>query len=288
MAYSWKIKYIIFMIDLHTHTTASDGSLNSQELVQLALSKNLTALAITDHDTCNGLALAHEAALGTDLKIINGIEIEIACELDGVFHLLGLGIDPQAPGIHSLISELSKLRELRNEQIIHKMHQAGIDIQLSVLKAANPGAVLGRPHFAAALVQLGLCRDLQEAFSKYLGSSGGCYVKFPGLALAWACEQIKRSGGRSFLAHPQSLYVSLQQLRPHLHNWQAQGLDGLEVWHPGLKYRQALKLETMAQDLGLLVCGGSDFHGSSKPDRQLGRSLQERRKIDSRFLACLD
>jgi predicted metal-dependent phosphoesterase TrpH len=273
------------MIDLHTHSTASDGSLSPFELIQAAKDGGLSAIALTDHDTINGIEEASKAAENLGVGFIPGVELEIRWE-PGEFHLLGLGIRRLDGAFHALLEELARRREERNLRIMDRMRELSLDLNYDDIRALAGGGSVGRPHFAAALVNRGIVRSREQAFSLFLGKGRPLYVPKEGLELGKALELIKEAGGIAVLAHPMSLYVSWGRLPGLVKDLAEQGLDGIEAWHPTAKVRSCKRLEELAVHLGLFVTAGSDFHGESRPDRKLGITAGGR-KIEESILAAI-
>lgn len=273
------------MIDLHTHSTASDGSLSPSELIDAAGSKELSALALTDHDTIAGIEEAAFAAKKKNITFIPGVELGIKWE-QGEFHLLGLGINHPSGLFHEALDELCFLRENRNREILDKMHELGIDVHYEEIKALSKGKIIGRPHFAAFLVNRKIVKNREQAFDKYLGRDRPLYVPKQGLDLERAIRIIKESGGIPILAHPMSLYISWGKLPYIMKNFKEKGIEGIEAWHPAVKVRACQRLEELGRSLGLYITAGSDFHGESRLDRKLGITAGNQ-KIDDSFLEAL-
>ena len=287
------------MVDLHTHSSFSDGELTPEALVEQAASQGLSAIALTDHDTINGLERAKIAALGCNtgknLKLIPGIEININWSGEkgvsglgngGEFHLLGLGINTPSPAFRAAIDELSRSREVRNRKILDKMHELGIDATWEELLALSGGHLLCRPHFAALLIKRNIVKNQDQAFARYLGAGKLLYEPKGGLVFEEAVTLIRESGGIPVLAHPISLYVAWGRLPDLIKALKDRGLMGLEAWHPTAKPGSCRRLEALAKELGLYVTEGSDFHGSVRPDRKLGHSSKGR-KINDAILEAI-
>lgn len=273
------------MIDLHTHSSASDGSLSPARLIEAAKESGLSAIALTDHDTIDGLDDAREAAEKLNIRFIPGIEIDIHWE-PGEFHLLGLGIHRIGPNFRQLLAEMQRLREGRNMLILNRMHKLGIEADYAEIQALSGGGSVGRPHFAAFLVRRGLAKERQQAFSQYLGKGKPLYVPKPGMEFTKALEAIRNAGGIAVLAHPMSLYVAWGKLPDLVADLAAQGLAGIEAWHPTAKVRSCRRLEELGRKLGLYITAGSDFHGETRPDRKLGITAGDR-KIEDSFLESI-
>ncbi|MDR0525523.1 MAG: PHP domain-containing protein [Spirochaetaceae bacterium] len=273
------------MIDLHTHSSASDGSFSPEELLDMAGQRGLSGIALTDHDTITGLAAGAAAAERLGIGFIPGIEIEITWE-PGEFHLLGLGIRRVSPAFTAALAELGGLREERNRAIIQKMRQVAMDVSYEDLLADARGPCIGRPHFAALMVRKKIVKNREQAFDKYLGKGRPLYVPKQGLEFRRGVDIIKDSGGIAVLAHPLSLYIAWGRLPALVKDLKDQGLDGLEAWHPTAKAHSCRRLEALGKSLGLYITAGSDYHGESRQDRKLGITAGNR-KIEDSFLAGL-
>lgn len=270
------------MIDLHTHSTASDGSFRPAALIREAHARGVSALALTDHDTIAGIQEAAEEAARCGIRFIAGVEMEIAFE-PGECHLLGLGL--RAPGAEFLtaLADLAERRTKRNLAILDLMRENGIEADYAEIEDLAEGKVIGRPHFAGFLVKRKIVKNHEQAFDRYLGKGRPFFVPKASMELERAIGLIHGSGGKAILAHPLSLYVSWGKLPALIDRWREMGLDGLEAWHPFAKPRECERLETIAVERGMLVTAGSDFHGVNRPERKLGITAGGR-KIDDRFL----
>jgi hypothetical protein len=257
------------MVDLHSHSIASDGRLTPSDLVALAASRGLTALALTDHDTVAGLEEAQAACQKLGLRFVPGIELEV--EIDsGEFHLLGLGFAHWTHGWVAGLAELQNLREARNRRIFKRMTEAGIVADYDEIVALASGGQVGRPHFARFLVNRGKVKSIQDAFTHFLARGQLFYEKKAALPVERAIALVHAGGGLAVVAHPMSLQLSFRDLEVKLGEWKALGLDGVEAWHPGTEPRYCRRLEGLAVRWGLKVSAGSDFHGENRPDRLLG------------------
>lgn len=274
------------MIDLHVHSRASDGSYSPAELVSLAASRGISVMALTDHDTVAGNAEAAAAAAaladsGTAFRFIPGIELNIEWQ-PGECHLLGLGLVTVSGDLDSLIVRIIQDRRNRNLEIVERMRQAGIDIDLARVETLAGGGTVGRPHFAQFLVETGVVRNRQQAFDRYLAKDRPFFIDRKGISLEEGIAAIRASGGVPVLAHPLSLYVSWGHLAGILADFRDRGVVGIEAWHPAIRVVEGERLEALAQSLGLIVTAGSDFHGAARPDRLIGRTAG-RRNIDDRY-----
>ena len=273
------------MIDLHTHSKASDGSLSPAALMEYAGSRSLSAIALTDHDTIDGLAEAGREAARYGIRFIPGIEIEINWE-PGEFHLLGRGIRCPSPALLRAIAELGDKRAARNREIIERMKSAGIPVGYEEIRAFSGGSFIGRPHFASLLISRGLVKNQERAFAQYLGKGRPFYVAKEGLEFRRAVAMIRDSGGIAILAHPMSLYVAWGKLPNLIKDLRDQGLDGIEAWHPTARVHTCRRLEALGKSLGLFITAGSDFHGEPRLDRKLGITSGNI-KIDERLLEAI-
>ena len=269
------------MIDLHTHSTASDGTFSPAELAAEAHKAGLSLFALTDHDTVAGVAEAQQAGKVLGIRVLPGIEISIEWQ-PGELHLLGLGIDIENKTLCSLMQYAQAKRLERNRKIIEKFNEAGIVIDEEKLAQLAGGAVIGRPHFAKYLVQEKKAKSIQDAFLKYLAKGRPFYIEKECLPLAEAIEAIKAARGVHVLAHPMSLYLSWGKLPETIAQFKEQGLVGLEAWHSGARYGECVRLQALAEELGLIVTAGSDFHGKNRKDVYLGRTAAHL-PIEDRF-----
>lgn len=272
------------MIDLHTHSTASDGQYSPTELVEKAKNALVSVLALTDHDTVQGLEEAEAAAKNAGITFVRGVELNIAWTT-GEFHLLGLGLKDIKSDLRAIIKELSEARRNRNRKIVAKMQEAGIAVTLEELESLYPAKSLGRPHFADFLVKQKVVRHKQDAFDKYLAKGRPFYEAKEGADLDIAVNAIVDSGGVPVIAHPLSLYLSWSKIEPVLRDVHERGVAGLEAWHPGAREQDCKRLEAMAREIGFFITAGSDFHGEKvRADRKLGHTAGNR-KIDDAFYA---
>ncbi|MFZ5448069.1 MAG: PHP domain-containing protein [Thermodesulfobacteriota bacterium] len=263
-------------IDLHVHSTASDGSYPPAEVVRLAKKGGLVAMALTDHDTVDGLPEAVAAGETYGVEVIPGVEISAVCP-GGTMHILGLFVDYHNGLLDSRLAVLKQARLDRNPRIIAKLNDLGIPISLARVEEISGGGQVGRPHIARALMELGVVRDLQEAFDKYLGWHRPAYVsKFrfpPDQALA----MIREAKGIPVLAHPFTLNLGSEfALKNRIMELKDLGLAGLEVYYSEHTPEQEALYLKLARELDLLVTGGSDFHGLNKPEITLGSMASQK------------
>lgn len=275
------------MIDLHTHSSASDGTKSPSELLRYALSKKIRVLALTDHDTTAGLKEAEKEAAkikeeGHDFTFIPGIELNIQWPT-GEFHLLGLGLKKVTKELKELEDFLDEERKNRNFKMAEKLKAAGIDISVEEVEKTFNTSMIGRPHFAECMVKKGFIKKRQEAFDRYFAKGRPCYTDRHGADLEESCKAIIASGGIPVQAHPMSMYISWGKMEEALRKVRDAGVLGIEAWHPGVRVSEAERLEKLANALGMFVTAGSDFHGEKvREDRIIGHSAGKK-IIEDRF-----
>lgn len=253
------------VVDLHLHTLASDGRLSPTELVRLAASQGLKTIAVTDHDTTDGLAEAFEAAKGfPGLRIIPGIELSADVPGDEV-HVLGYFINPEDAELQAELVRFREGRVDRAKRMVEKLGQLGIHVEWErVQHFAGDGAV-GRPHIAMALVEAGYCQEPKDAFPEYLGRNGLAYVERVKLTPAEAVGMIQRAGGAAVLAHP----AYMNDMESGIASLSGIGLAGIEVHYAKYREDTIRQLARIARQYELIPCGGSDYHGMGNSDECL-------------------
>jgi predicted metal-dependent phosphoesterase TrpH len=260
--------------DFHTHTIASDGSLTPTELVRAAAANGVTGFALTDHDTIDGIGEARAEADRLGIELIAGIELSVN-EQDGArsLHVLGLGLSPEDPVLRARLAVARHARETRAARMVERLQQVGVAIELAQVEAIAAGGSIGRPHLARALVELGVCSDADEAFVKYLRRGRPGYEPYAAFSAREAIELVHGAGGIAVLAHPplSSGVDAPGGIEAFVERLLSEGLDGLEIWHPGHKPGQIRRLRRLALEHDLLETGGSDFHGEDRPGIEIGR-----------------
>jgi hypothetical protein len=244
-------------VDLHAHTSFSDGALTPEALVARAIEKRLAALAVTDHDTLEAVPRARVAA-GAALELVPGIEMSTSFE-GAELHILGYYVNPEHGALRERLQRFQQERRDRALSIVERLRELGAPVDLeAVLELAGPG-VVGRPHVAEAMVRAGLVADFDDAFDRYLGSQAPAYVPRPAFSAGEAIALIHAADGVSVLAHPGSQMPDsvIERLR-------GCGLRGIEVWHPQHGNATVRRYRALAERLGLLETGGSDFHGEHR------------------------
>ncbi len=257
-------------IDLHVHSSASDGSLTPEEVVDLAKNAGLSVFALTDHDTVDGVkaALSHAKETG-GIEVIPGIELSCYYGKREI-HIVGLFVDYENPDFLDALLKLKQAREDRNEKMVLNFVNAGIPLTIEELKHGNPSSVITRAHFARVLVEKGVCKDKQEAFDKYLGIHCPFYLAKPQVTPEHVLGLIRRANGTAILAHPYSYHFSKSEVETLLDTLIPLGLEGMECYYSTYDAGQTQELRSIAAEKKLLVSGGSDFHGAVKPDISIG------------------
>jgi len=257
-------------LDLHTHSRVSDGTDSPAELVAAAARARLDAVALTDHDTMAGVPEAQSAGEQLGVRVINGLEL--TCQYEGVtVHLLGYGCQP---GIQGVLDELRDGRDRRLPKMVAALQDAGVQISIEDVKAAaRPGATLGRPHVADALVALGVVADRQQAFDRWLDLGRPGYVGHYKVPLADGVGLITGAGGVAVLAHPWGRESRRVLTGDVIRELSAGGLDGLEVDHQLQDAETRAALRAIADECGLIPTGSSDYHGTGKVNHDLGCNL---------------
>lgn len=258
-------------VDLHCHSTASDGTYAPTDVVDLAIRSGLSALALTDHDTIGGVIEAAEAARRAGLDFLPGIEISCDVPKPATMHLLGYGVDPESSVLRDLTKRLIDARNDRNPRIIRRLNALGVTITMKEIEDEAGGEVVGRPHIAAVLLRKGYVSSIKQAFDKYLGQGAAAYFDKERISPRQAIELVLQSGGLPVLAHPVQLRTENDaQLERTVKDLKDLGLVGLEVIHSDHDAALVEKYTRLAERYDLLKTGGSDFHGTNKKDIGLG------------------
>lgn len=251
-------------VDLHSHSTASDGSCAPADVVAAAVAAGLAAIALTDHDSIAGVPEAVRTGVRLGIRVIAGVELSAHDDKGREIHLLGLHLATLTPLEEALVG-LRDVRLARGEEIVRRLNALNVPLQLDAVLAEAGGGALGRPHVARALIAGGFVRDSREAFDRYLGNGRPAYVDKARLDVSDAIELVHAAGGIAVYAHP-----GPDGKRERLEWFQRQGLDGVEVRHPSHSPDDEARLRTLAESMGLVPSGGSDWHGAREGTRQLG------------------
>ena len=262
-------------IDLHIHSTASDGSRTPSEILSLAEKLNLGAIAITDHDTIEGSVEALEKGIPASLNFLTGVEISsnppIPLPSSGSLHILGYGIETDNPELNLALSVLRKARKNRNPEILKRLENLGIAISIDEIQKKVGTGQIGRPHIAQAMLAKGVVRTMNEAFEKYLGKNCPAYIDKYRIECEKTIELIRNAGGIPVLAHPGLIKTGDPEELKHLVSvLKEMGLMGIEVFYTDHTQNQSVEFQTIALRHDLLVTGGTDFHGEMLPDIQMG------------------
>ena len=256
-------------IDLHVHTTASDGTLTPTEAVCHAKELGLSAIAVTDHDTHEGVREALEAGKRCGVEVVPGIEISVDYRGHGV-HVLGYFIDPDSAAMETLLDWVITERKRRNRLIAKAMQDDGIPVYVEQLREKYPDSVVGRPHFAAALVELGYATDIKDAFDRYLNMNCKYFRRREYIPITDAFSVIRDAGGKAVIAHPLQYRLPEPELLEMIDTLLGAGAVGMECLYFGYTPERMEYLRALAEQRGLCVTGGSDFHGSRKPHIEMG------------------
>ena len=257
------------MVDLHTHTTASDGTFSPAELVAYAVEKGLSALAVTDHDTIGGLKEALKASEGTSLELIPGIEFSTEYKGKDI-HIVGLNIDFENPFFVEKLKRFIDSRDIRNEKMCKLLTEKGLPVTMEQLKKRFPDSVITRAHFARFLLEQGYISQLETAFNKYIGDNGPCYVPREKVNPVQSIRLILEAKGIPVLAHPILYKLPVKELEELVAYLAKHGLIGIEAIYSTYNRADEALIRQLAKKYHLTISGGSDFHGKNKPYIDLG------------------
>jgi predicted metal-dependent phosphoesterase TrpH len=260
------------VIDLHAHSTASDGSDSPAALMALAARQELSAVALTDHDTVEGLAEARAAADEVGVRLVQGCEL--SCEVgSATMHLLVYFLSDGPGPLQDRLAGLQEARADRNRRIVDVLQAHGLDVTLEEILTEAGGGSVGRPHVAGVLLRKGYVDSVQDAFDRWLGNGKPAYLDRERLLPAEAIALAHASRAVTVLAHPTSLGYEAPELEEFIAGLAADGLDGMECEYGRYSPETRLRLRSLAERHGLAVTGGSDYHGRYKPDLALGTGL---------------
>ena len=256
------------IVDFHTHSTCSDGTLTPKELVNHAKKSGLSAFALTDHDSVDGIKEAKEEAERIGIEFIPGIEFSAAENTET--HIIGLFINPENETLLKTIEKLKGSRKRRMEEICFKLRNLGMDITHDEALEIAGGNFVGRAHIAKLMVEKGYCETIKECFEKYIGLGKPAYAEKNELSAVEAVKAIRAAGGLAFLAHLNQTGYSLEQLEELLLKLKSAGLNGIEGYYPEYTAEQISDYRALAEKLSLCFSGGSDYHAAMKPHIQIG------------------
>ncbi|PLX96057.1 MAG: phosphatase [Desulfuromonas sp.] len=258
-------------IDLHLHSTCSDGAYAPAEVIAMAAEVGLAAAALADHDALDGIAEAQQAGQRLGIEVLSGVELSVVWNDLREIHLLGYGFDPQHPGLCAELDECRRYRMGRNGQILERVNDLLQEHGKAPLESAavqeRAQGTMGRPHIGMALVEAGYAESMDEAFNRYLVP---CNVPKRDFAIDKAIELLHAAGGVAVLAHPPFITRNLRRLEAIVEEFLPMGLDGIEAWNSGGSNDEIDNWITLARRKGLIVTGGSDFHGT-QPNLEIGR-----------------
>lgn len=280
--------------DLHVHSDRSDGSVPPAEVVRLAKEARLDAVALTDHDTLDGVAEAADAAARSGIRLVPGVELSIPFggapgePSLGTFHLIALAVDPAHPAILGVATKLREGRGPRNARIVELLRAAGVDVTLEEVEREAAGDVVARPHVARVLLKKGVVRTFQEAFDRWLGKGRPAYVDRVRVTVREAVDAARAAGGATVVCHPHTLGFGDDDagLVAFLTSCREAGVDALEVRTGRTAPPDERRMQAVAERAGLLPSGGSDFHGEAKPDLRIG-SGRGRLRVPTAWLEAL-
>lgn len=257
-------------VDLHLHTTASDGIMKPSEIVRYAKLKGLQAIAITDHDTIEGLEEGLKEGERLNFEVIPGVEISAEYP-NGSMHLLGYFLDIHHPLLNEKLKYLQKVRAERNPKIAEKLNHLGLKVTFEEVLKASGGGQVGRPHFAQVLIEKGYVKNFQEAFDRFLKKGAPAYVEKMRYSPREALHFIQEAKGVSVLAHPKTLGIQgITQLEELISKLIEMGLKGLEVYYPEHSSLEMAQYKALAERYGLLITGGTDYHGIDGNELEIG------------------
>ena len=261
-------------IDLHIHSTASDGTLPPAEIIKLAQKLKLRAIAITDHDTIDGSKEALQAGIPPSVKFLTGVEISASYPPSfshaGSFHILGYSIRLEDPQLNETLAVLQQARKNRNPQIVKRLNSLGFEFSLEDVASEIGDGQLGRPHIARYMLKRGFVKSIDEAFRKYIAQGKPAYVDKYRVDCKRAIQIILDAGGIPVLAHPILLNFDKDEITELFALLKSMDLKGIEVYYPEASPDMTAFYIELAERYGLLKTGGTDFHGSLKPDIQMG------------------
>ena len=261
---------LVSLVDLHTHSNCSDGSMSPSELVLHAAEKGLAAIALTDHDTVDGIKEAVAKGKECGIEVVPAIEFSARSKT--LTHILGFYIDEDNAQLKSVLTEIVDLRKERNEVTAKLLQELGFNVTLEEAAAIAPGGIIGRAHYAKLLMDKGYTSSVKESFDKYLAAGKPAYFTNQKLEAKCIIETIHAAGGVAFLAHPHQMKLG-DKLEDYVKELVSYGLDGMEGYYSEYDEKMQDEYQAMAARYGLALSGGTDFHGEMKPHISIGKGL---------------
>ena len=261
------------LIDLHTHSVYSDGTMTPSELVCHAKKEGISAISLTDHDSVDGVCEALEKGREIGIEVVPGIEFSVQSETET--HILGYYIDVESQALKNVLPKILNTRRERGLETAEKLKKQGIDVSYEDALSLAPGGLVGRAHFARIMTERGYTKSVKEAFERYLSSGKKGYSSRQYLTDEEAIRIIKESGGVSFVAHLHLIRLPDDELYEYLKKLKSAGLDGIEGYYTEYTGQMQSTYQKMASSLSLAISGGTDFHAESKPHISIGRGLGE-------------
>lgn len=256
------------LIDLHTHSTCSDGSMSPRELVRHAANKGLAAIALSDHDSVSGVKDAMDEGKKVGVEVVPAIELSVQSETET--HILGYYIDIDHPLLKEALDSVMDARNRRTLNTCQKLNDLGFNVTMEEAYSIAPSGLIGRAHFARIMMEKGYISSVKEGFDKWLGVGKPAYDGSQALTARQAVELIKNIGGYSYVAHPHLIRISDDELRVFLTDLKKYGLCGIEGYYNEYTPEMQEKFQSMAKELGLKISGGTDFHAKMKPHIEIG------------------
>jgi predicted metal-dependent phosphoesterase TrpH len=266
-------------VDLHLHSACSDGSLTPTEIVHTAANIGLTGIALTDHDTLQGLPEAVTAAADRGIRFIGGTELSVLWK-DQSMHMLVYFLKPEPGPLQDRMEELRVWRQQRNHHIATRLQELGLEVSMEEVTDEAGGGVIGRPHFAGVLIKKGYVASVPEAFDRYLASGRSAYVSRKRLSAAEAIELSRQSGAVPVIAHPHTLNLRAEEFATGFADLVSQGLGGIEAHYGEYTPTMRSRIAAICSDLGIVATGGSDYHGRYKPHLEIGTGKGDLRVPD--------
>ena len=256
------------LIDLHTHSTCSDGSMSPRELVRHAASKGLAAIALSDHDSVAGVKDAMDEGKRVGVEVVPAIELSVQSRTET--HILGYYIDIDHPLLKKALESIMDTRYKRTVNTCKKLNELGFEVSMEEAYAIAPAGIIGRAHFARIMMEKGYISSVKEGFDKWLGVGKPAYDGTQALTASEAVRLIKDIGGYAYVAHPHLIRISDEELKAFLAELKSFGLDGIEGYYNDYTPEMQEKFQSMAKELGLKISGGTDFHAKMKPHIEIG------------------